>query len=87
MQGWVSPRLHIRFEITPPTLVIYRPDRERFYTFVELGQLRQEAENRAQTAEDKIKKAISKLLTMGLTPEQVAQALDIPVSIVRDNEA
>lgn len=91
-QDWVSPRLQIRFEITPTTLVIYRPDGERFYTFVELGQLRQEAENarqeaenRAQSAENTIKNAISRLLAMGLTPEQVAQALDIPVTSVLED--
>jgi Uma2 family endonuclease len=94
IQGWVSPHLQLRFEITSATLVIYRPDGERFYTFVELGQLRQEAEkarqkaeNRAQVAENTIKKAISRLLTMGLTPEQVAQALDVPISTVLEDDA
>ncbi|NBD15193.1 MAG: Uma2 family endonuclease [Cyanobacteria bacterium] len=89
MQGWVSPRLQIRFDLNPDTLVIYRPDGERFYTFVELGQLRQEAENRAQAAENRaqaaentIQQAIPQLLAMGLSPEQVAQTLNIPVDKV-----
>jgi Uma2 family endonuclease len=39
-QGWVSPRLGIRFEMTPETLEIYRSDGEKFLTPVELDQLR-----------------------------------------------
>ncbi|MGC1309012.1 MAG: Uma2 family endonuclease [Phormidesmis sp.] len=38
IQGWVSPRLNIRFVVTPETLQIYRPDGSRFVTFVEQGQ-------------------------------------------------
>ncbi len=38
MQGWVSPRLGIRFKLTDETLEIYRPDGERFLTYVELGE-------------------------------------------------
>ena len=101
MQGWVSPRLQIRFDLNPDTLVIYRPDGERFYTFVELGQLRQEAENRAQVAENRaqvaedraqaaegtIQQAIPQLLAMGLSPEQVAQTLNIPVDKVLENHS
>ena len=87
MQGWVSPRLQIRFDLNPDTLVIYRPDGERFYTFVELGKLRQEAENRAQAAENTIQQAIPQLLAMGLSPEQVAQTLNIPVDKVLENHS
>ncbi len=38
LDGWFSPRLNIRFVITPETLEVYRPDGSRFLTFVELGQ-------------------------------------------------
>lgn len=99
MQGWVSPRLQIRFDLNLDTLVIYRPDGERFYTFVELGQLREEAEDRAQVAEDRaqaaedraqaaentIQQAIPQLLAMGLSREQVAQSLNIPISQVLED--
>ncbi len=87
MEGWVSPRLQIRFDLSSDTLVIYRPDGERFYTFVELGKLRQEAENRAQAAEDTIQQAIPKLLAMGLSREQIAQTLNIPVSQVLEDHS
>jgi Uma2 family endonuclease len=40
MQGWVSPRLGIRFELAAETLIIYAPDGEPFLTPVELAQQR-----------------------------------------------
>ena len=39
---WVSPRLGIRFHLTPQTLEIYRPDGEKFLTSVELAQQREQ---------------------------------------------
>lgn len=35
-QSWVSPLLGVRFELTPETLRLYRPDGSRFETFTEL---------------------------------------------------
>jgi Uma2 family endonuclease len=37
MEGWVSPRLGIRFATVESELVIYRPDTERFLTFMEMA--------------------------------------------------
>jgi len=48
MSGWESPRLGIRFELSEEQLQIYRPDGEKFLTYVELDQQRQQAETRAQ---------------------------------------
>ncbi len=48
MQGWVSPRLGIRFELKPDTLEIYRPDGEKFLTSIELDQLTQQERLRAE---------------------------------------
>ena len=36
MNGWVSPRLQIRFQMTDTGLEIYRPDGQRFLTYSEL---------------------------------------------------
>jgi len=44
MNGWVSPHLNIRFELQPDSLEIYRPDGDRFLTFVDLGQLQEQAQ-------------------------------------------
>ncbi len=47
MKGWVSPRLGIKFELTTETLEIFRPDGDKFLTFVELGKLREIETKRA----------------------------------------
>jgi len=125
MLGWVSPRLGIRFEVEGGELEVYRPDGERFASFVEIIQQRQlerqraegerqraqraeqekqkerqraeEERQRAQRAEQEKQKeqlakeqaqqaqlqAIPKLLAMGLSVEQIAQALSLPVETVR----
>ncbi|MEL7141593.1 MAG: Uma2 family endonuclease [Cyanobacteria bacterium J06643_4] len=61
LDGWVSPRLNIRFELTPDTLVIYRPDGSRFLTYVELGQQL----NQAQAENVKL---AAKLRELGIDP-------------------
>ena len=53
MSGWVSPRLQIRFETTPETLQIYRPDGEPFLSFVELAQLREQERQRADAEQQR----------------------------------
>ncbi|MBW4492239.1 MAG: Uma2 family endonuclease [Oscillatoria princeps RMCB-10] len=48
IDGWVSPRLGIRFVLKEDTLEIYFPDNQRFLTPVELDQLRQQERQRAE---------------------------------------
>ncbi len=61
INNWVSPRLEVRFEVTPNTLEIYRPDGQRFLTSVELNQIReqeyQRAEHERQRAEQEYQRA------------------------------
>jgi len=59
IQDWVSPRLEIRFDLSGDELQIYRPNGDRFFTYVEISQsleqerLRAEQERqRADRAED-----------------------------------
>ncbi|MFB2878760.1 Uma2 family endonuclease [Floridanema aerugineum] len=51
MNGWISPRLGVRFQITNGNLEIFAPSGERFLNFVELGQLREQEKQRADEAE------------------------------------
>jgi len=55
MNGWVSPRLTIRFDLSGEELQIYRPDGSKFYSYVEICQLleqeKQQVEQERQRAE------------------------------------
>lgn len=82
LQGWVSPRLGIRFERSPETLEIYRPDGERFLTFAELDaeRLRERREKevaqaRAEQAESRAEQAESRAEQERLEKERLKQKL------------
>jgi Uma2 family endonuclease len=47
MNGWVSPRLNVRFEMEGNDLQLHYPDGGRFLTIIELNELRRSAEMRA----------------------------------------
>jgi Uma2 family endonuclease len=98
MNGWVSPRLGVRFEWqSRQELVLYRPDGRRFLSSVELDQRleqerqraeqeRQRAEQerqRAEQAEQTIRLAVARLLALGLSVEQIAASLDLSIEAVR----
>jgi Uma2 family endonuclease len=51
MNGWVSPLLEIRFQLTENTLEIYRPDGRKFLTPVELDQLREQERQEKELAQ------------------------------------
>ncbi len=51
IQGWVSPRLGIRFEIIDNELVISRPDGQKFLTPLEIAKHLQSERKRANKAE------------------------------------
>lgn len=63
MGGWVSPRLGVRFEISSGELEIYRPDGEKFLSYVELERQRESAQQRAE-------KLAAKLREIGINPDE-----------------
>lgn len=84
LNGWVSPRLQIRFELTENTLEIYRPDGRKFLTSVELNQRAEEEYQRAEEAlaqleeertlrqqeQQRYQALIERLREQGIDPEQ-----------------
>lgn len=76
-QGWVSPRLGIRFDLSENDLQITRSDGKPFLSYVEIAQ-------QAEQATQKLQGAIPKLLGMGLTPEQIAEALGLSIEAVQE---
>ncbi|MBD6620081.1 Uma2 family endonuclease [Komarekiella sp. 'clone 1'] len=85
MTGWVSSRLGIRFELSDNELQIYRPDGQRFLTYIELAQQRQQAQaqaeqerqraeqerQRAEQAESELEALRALLKERGINPEQL----------------
>ena len=83
MNGWVSPRLQIRFQMTNEGLEIYRPDGQRFLTYTELGQqleqVRQQADqerdradqerDRAEQERERADRLAAQLRAAGLDPD------------------
>jgi Uma2 family endonuclease len=69
MQGWISPRLKVRFETVDGELCLYGSDGKRFATYVELAEQRDKArraEEQARRAEEQARRA----------EEQARQATD-----------
>ncbi len=60
MEGWVSPRLGIRFSMQAGDLELYHPDGRRFTTFVALAQKVDAETLRADHAETEARKAKTK---------------------------
>jgi Uma2 family endonuclease len=83
MNGWVSPLLGVRFEMGTVPMQIYRPDGKRFLSPVELDQWAEQESQRADNAERSLQAAAGRLLTMGLSIEQVAETLGLPIDQVR----
>jgi Uma2 family endonuclease len=78
INGWISPRLGIRFELTQDSLEIYRPDGQKFLTSVELNQRAEDAiaqleqERTLREQEQQRYQALSeKLRERGIDPEQL----------------
>ena len=57
IDGYVSPRLGIRFDLSGPEMVVFNPNGRRFRTFEELEDERVEAERRAEVAQSEAKQA------------------------------
>lgn len=75
MEGWISPRLSVRFTLLETDLMLYRPDGRRFETFLELEQRaeseRQRAESEHQRAESEHQRAerlAERLRALGIDP-------------------
>jgi Uma2 family endonuclease len=69
MNGYVSPRLGIRFDLSGPELVVRDPDGRPFLTCEELAAERDQAEQRAaRTAE-----LAMKVMRQAATPEEVRE--------------
>lgn len=69
MDGWVSPRLQIRFQMADSGLEIYRPDGQRFLTYTELGQQLEQERKRAEQERERADRLAAQLRAAGIEPD------------------
>jgi len=69
MQGWVSPRLGVRFALNADgELELYRPDGERFASYVELAAQREQERQRAEQERQRAERLAAQLRALGVEP-------------------
>ncbi|MEZ2301577.1 MAG: Uma2 family endonuclease [Microcoleus sp.] len=71
MEGWVSPRLEIRFETASGDLEIYQPDGLKFLSYVELSRQREQERQEKELVQQKADRLSEKLREMGINPEDI----------------
>jgi Uma2 family endonuclease len=78
INGWISPLLGTRFEITANGLEIYRPDGQKFLTSVELDQLREQERQQKEAAlleleqeRQRYQDLLARLQAKGIDPESL----------------
>lgn len=69
--GWVSPRLGVRFEMVGTELELYRPDGEKFTSYVELAALREQERQQLEQERVRSQKLAEKLRELGIDPDEV----------------
>jgi hypothetical protein len=85
MEGWISPRLGVRFELGSEGLEIYRPDGQKFLSYSELDEQRElerrraeeasqraeEASQRAEQEAQKVERLAAKLRELNIDPDSI----------------
>jgi len=69
--GWVSPRLGVRFNMTDAELELYRPDGERFTSYVELAAMREQERQQLERERLRSQRLAEKLRELGIDPDRV----------------
>ncbi len=71
IDGWISPRLGVRFELPETGLEIYRPDGEKFLSYSELDQQRELERRRAEEASQRAERLAAKLRELNIDPDSI----------------
>ncbi len=69
MNGWISPRLKVRFELVDGDLRLYGPDNKKFETYLELVQQREKAQQEKELTQQRAERLAAQLKAMGIEPE------------------
>ncbi|GCL42087.1 Uma2 family endonuclease [Anabaena sp. FACHB-1250] len=71
IENWVSPRLGIKFDLSGEELQIYRPDGNRFSSYLEICQLLEQAETALAAERRKTQLLAEKLKALGVNPDEL----------------
>jgi Uma2 family endonuclease len=71
MEGWVSPRLGVRFELGEAGLEIYRPNGQNFISYGELEEQRELDRQRAQQESQRAERLAAKLRELNIDPDSI----------------
>ncbi len=64
LEGWVSPRLEVRFELGEAGLEIYRPDGKKFISYAEL-------EEQGELDRQRAERLAAKLRELNIDPDRI----------------
>ncbi|MGL6344543.1 MAG: Uma2 family endonuclease [Waterburya sp.] len=73
MHDWVSPRCGIRFDCSGEELEIYRPDGQKFFSYLEIGQLLEQERQRAEQERQRAEQAEQQVSEMEALLQQYRQ--------------
>jgi Uma2 family endonuclease len=76
MEGWVSPRLKVRFEPHDSELRLYGPDGQSFVSYVEVARQREQARKEREQAEQKAREAEHKAREAQHKAQEAQQAAE-----------
>lgn len=71
IEGWVSPRLGVRFGLRAGELLLANPDGTPFLSYLELARRREAAERQADAATKRAERLAARLRELGIDPESV----------------
>ncbi|MDW8322111.1 MAG: Uma2 family endonuclease, partial [Armatimonadota bacterium] len=72
MEGWVSPRLGVRFGKGSETeLGLHLPNGRKMLSFMEIAQIAERAQREAEAERQRAERLAAKLRELGIDPEQV----------------
>ncbi|AFZ56978.1 Uma2 family endonuclease [Anabaena cylindrica FACHB-243] len=71
LENWVSPRLGIRFDLSGKELQIYRPDGNKFSSYVEICELLAQTETALAAEKRKTQLLAEKLTALGINPDEL----------------
>ena len=70
MNGWVSPRLGVRFELRVDHLHLFDPDGRPFLSYMEGIQERKAMARRNEELSQKTERLAARLRALGIDPEE-----------------